>query len=131
MTWVLPIAGLYLALREKDRPLIDVSLVMALVTLLTNKQYLGSPQHEWDPILLGIFLMAIAIVLRRWLSQGPHGQRHGFTAARVLKEDGEVVTLLSTASLKFQPGVNSPQPDPAKTGFDGGRSGGGGATGSY
>ena len=50
MTWVLPIAGLYLALREKDRPLIDVSLVMALVTLLTNKRYLGSPQHQWDPI---------------------------------------------------------------------------------
>jgi hypothetical protein len=130
-TWVLPIVGLYLALREKDRPLIDVSLVMALVTLLTNKRYLGSPQHEWDPILLGIFLMAVAVVLRRWLSQGPHGQRQGFTAARVLKEDGEVVTLLSTASLKFQPDVPSPEPDPAKTGFDGGRSGGGGASGSY
>ena len=131
MTWVLPIAGLYLALRGKDRPLIDVSLAMALVTLLTNKQYLGSPQHEWDPILLGLFLMAVAVLLRRWLSQGLHGQRHGYTAARVLKEDGDVATLLSAASLKFQPDVDSPQPDPAKTGFDGGRSGGGGASGSF
>jgi hypothetical protein len=131
MTWVLPGVGLYLALREKDRPLIDVSLVMALVTLLTNKRYLGWPQHEWDPILLGIFLIAVAVVLRRWLSQGPRGQRHGFTAARVLKEDGEVVTLLSRASLKFQPDVPSPEPDPANPGFDGGRSGGGGATGTF
>jgi hypothetical protein len=130
-TWVLPVVGLRLGIREKDRPLIDVSLAMALVTLLTNRAYLSRPQHTWDPIMLGLFLMAVALATRRWLSQGPDGQRGGFTPERVLSTDSAVVTLLSAASVKFQHGVPSPEPDPVKSDFDGGRSGGGGASGTY
>ena len=54
VTWVLPLVGLRLGVREKDRALMDVSLVMALVTLLTNKPYLGWPRQTWDPIVLGV-----------------------------------------------------------------------------
>ena len=39
--WILPIAGLGMGLRDRDRDLIDVSLVLMLVTLITNKPYLG------------------------------------------------------------------------------------------
>ena len=131
LTWVLPIAGIRLGIREKDRALLDVSLVMALVTLLTNKAYLRWPRHEWDPILLGVFLMAIAIALRRWLSRGPGGQRDGFTPARLLDKDSDVSELLGTASLKLQPDVPVMPSDPAKPGFDGGRSGGAGASGAF
>jgi hypothetical protein len=131
MTWVLPVVGLRLGIREKDRPLIDVSLVMALVTLLTNKAYLGRPEHTWDPILLGVFLMVVALALRRWLSQGPGGQRGGFTPARLLSSDSAALKLLSTASLKFQPDVPASPSAPVKSDFDGGRSGGGGASGTY
>ena len=130
-TWVLPVVGLRLGIREKDRPLIDINLAMALVTLLTNKAYLGRAEHTWDPILLGVFLMAVALATRRWLSQGPDGQRGGFTPARVLSKDNEALKLLSAASVRFQPDVPSPRPEPVKSEFDGGRSGGGGATGSY
>ena len=63
MIWALPPAGLYLAIRDKDRAFLDVSLVMMLATLLTNKAYLGWPRHEWDPILLGVFLMAAAVAV--------------------------------------------------------------------
>ena len=41
VTWVLPIVGLRLGIRDRDRELLDVSLVLALGTLLTNKPYLG------------------------------------------------------------------------------------------
>src|SRR5204862_4927223 len=41
MTWVLPLIGFYLALRDKDRPFLDVSLALSIVTLITNKPYLG------------------------------------------------------------------------------------------
>ncbi len=41
MTWVLPLVGLGLGIREKDRALLDVSLVMALATLVTNKAVPG------------------------------------------------------------------------------------------
>jgi hypothetical protein len=94
MTWVLPIVGLRLGIRERDRALMDVSLVMALVTLLTNKPYLGWPRHTWDPVLLGFLLMAVAIVLRRWLSNGPGGERRGFTPAPLLGKDSAMLTVL-------------------------------------
>jgi uncharacterized membrane protein YgcG len=130
MIWILPLAGLYLAIRDKDRPLLAVSLVMTLGTLLTNKSYLGWPRHEWDPILLGVFLMAAAIAVRRWLSAGPNGQRAGFTPARILSKQRGAVTILGTASAGFHPDAPS-YPESGGSGFDGGRSGGGGATGSY
>jgi hypothetical protein len=130
MTWGLPMAGLYLAIRDKDRPLLAVSLVTMLITFLTNKAYLGWPRHEWDPILLGIFLMAAAIALRRWLAGGANGQRGGFTPARILSNDRGAVTILGTAAAGFHPDAPS-YPESSGSGFDGGRSGGGGATGSY
>jgi hypothetical protein len=135
MTWVLPIVGLRLGLREKDRALMDVSLVMALVTLVTNKPYLGWSRHTWDPILLGVFLMAIAIALRRWLSNGPGGERRGFTPVPLLGKDSGVLTVLRTASAAFQPDTLRPQgsrADPAQpSDFGGGRSGGGGGGGTF
>ncbi len=130
MIWALPLAGLYLGTRHKVRPLLDASLVMTLVTLLTNKAYLGWPRHEWDPIVLGVILMAGAIAVRRWLSNGPNGQRAGFTPARILTSDTGAVTMLGTASAKFHPDAAS-FPEPDAGGFDGGRSGGGGASGTY
>jgi hypothetical protein len=134
-TWVLPVAGLGWGIREKDRVLMDVGLVMALVTLLTNKPYLGWPRHEWDPMLLGVLLAAVAMVVRRWLATGPDGQRFGFTPARLLGKDSAVLTLLTAASTAFQPDASpsvsrSPRDDAAKP-FDGGRSGGAGGGAAY
>ena len=128
--WILPMAGLRLAIRDKDRALLDVSLVMLLVTLLTNKTYLGWPRHEWDPILLGGFLMAAAIIVRRWLGSGANGQRAGFTSARILSSQKGAVTILGTASAGLHPDAPS-FPDSGSGGFDGGRSGGAGASGTY
>jgi uncharacterized membrane protein YgcG len=135
LTWALPLAGLALAIREKDRLLMDVSLVLALVSVLTNKAYLGSPQHAWDPCLLGVLLIAIAFAIRRWLSNGPGGERHGFTAARLLERDRAVLSAVGTASGFVRPGVSEgaalSRVEPAPSDFDGGRSGGGGASGSF
>lgn len=128
--WTLPIAGIYLGTRDKDRALLDVSLVMALVTLLTNKAYLGWPHHAWDPIVLGVFLMATAIAVRRWLSSGANAQRAGFTASRILSKETGAATMLGNASARLHP-EGPAFPDGGSGGFDGGRSGGGGATGSY
>jgi hypothetical protein len=133
-TWALPLAGLALGIREKDRLLMDVSLVLALVSILTNKAYLGSPQHAWDPCVLGVILMAIAFAIRRWLSNGPGGERHGFTPARLLERERAVLSAVGTASGFVRPGVTegaTARVEPAPSNFDGGRSGGGGASGSF
>jgi heme exporter protein D len=130
--WVLPLVGLVLSVRERDRALMDVCLVLALVTLLTNKAYLGWPRHTWDPIVLGLVLIAIAIAVRRWLASGPGGERHGFTSSRLLEKDRAVLSLVGTASSVIaQPGVDRSRTDSTEPAFRGGRSGGGGGSGNF
>jgi len=133
MFWLLPVAGLWMALAKKDRPLLWVNIAMALATFALNKPYLGLTQKPWDPMLFGLFLIVVAISVRRWLASGPHGQRYGFTPVRLLAGDRKIMTAIGTASSLFQPEVpasgatpSSPQPQ-----FDGGRSGGAGASGEF
>jgi hypothetical protein len=128
MTWVLPAGGLVMSIRDKDRPLLVVSLAMAIVTLITNKPYLGWTRYTWDPMLLGIALVAGAILLRRWLSTGPEGARHGFTASRIVDGKDPLLTVLSAAPFPIK--AHTPAPAPP-SGFDGGRSGGAGGGGSF
>jgi hypothetical protein len=113
----------------------DVSLALALITLVTNKSYLGWPRYTWDPIVFGMVLIAMAVALRRWLSRGPGGERHGFTSSRLLDKDHEVLSVIRTASAFAQPGIArrvAPSPaEPAAPDFGGGRSGGGGGGDSF
>lgn len=128
--WILPAIGLWLSLRGRERPLLWASMAMALGTLLSNKAYLGSPRHEWDPILFGLLLIGIAIGVRRWLAAGPEGMRHGYTSARLVASDQELIGTLATVSTAQ---VDVPV-TPAASAPDiggGGRSGGAGAGGSF
>jgi hypothetical protein len=131
MIWILPVVGLWLSFRSKDRPLLNVSLMAALITLATNKPYLHLMRRPWDPILFGLFLIVSAVLIKRWLGKGPNAQRGGVTASRLLARDCQALAIVSTASAALQPAL-SPSPAPAaKPNFDGGRSGGAGATGSF
>jgi hypothetical protein len=129
--WMWPAAGLFVAAREKDRVLVDVSLVLLIVTLVTNKSYLGWERHTWDPCLLGFAAVAAAIATRRWLSAGRDG-RHGFTAAARLAQDRSPLSTLGTLSAAL-PSAAHASAGAASTpsGFDGGRSGGGGGGAAY
>ena len=125
--WLLPALGLYLAVRDKDRPMIDVNLAAAVATLVTSKPYIGLPFRTWDPILLGLLLAAIAIIVRRRLSGTPDRHRSGFTASRMLSSDKRALSQIEIASVAFQPdaGSHAAHPEDFKPG--GGRSGGAGA----
>jgi hypothetical protein len=131
LIWILPPVGLWLGLRSRDRFLIDVNAAMFLATLSTNKSYLGLKHQPWDPMLLGVLLMGTGIVLRRWFATGPQGERDGFTPARILSKDARLMTVVGTASAAFQTPLPSHQPAPSQPRFDGGRSGGAGATGEF
>jgi hypothetical protein len=132
MTWLLPAIGLWLAIRSKQRLLLDVNLAMALATLATNKPYLHGVQKPWDPILLGLLLIGVVIALRRWLSKDPAGVRNGFTAARLLEADRRSLAAAATASVLFGPKTDTSASSHEET-FkpQGGRSGGAGASGSF
>ena len=129
LTWALPIAGFWIAIRDKDRALLGVNLILAMITLITHKAYLHWPRHPWDPMIFGAMLIAIALGVRRWLAAGPGGARNGFTPQRLLEEDRAALSVLRAVSLGVQP-VGAPSPAAPET-FGGGRSGGGGAGGSY
>ena len=131
LTWLIPMLALSMSFRGKDRSLLDVSLGMALATLVTNKPYLGLSRQPWDPILFGVLLIVVAITVRRWLSKGSGGQRYGFSSARILTGDRRLLTFAGTASVVLQSDIPEHASTPAKPEFGGGRSGGAGASGSF
>ena len=127
--WLLPATGLALAVRDKHRPMLWASLVMAMATLATNKPYLGWQQHTWDPMLLGVLLLATAMAVRRWLSRGPDGHRGGFTPQPLVASvDRQALDVLATVAVAAQPFAPR-MPDAGRHTVEpggGGRSGGGG-----
>ena len=131
-TWLIPVGGLLLAIRGKDRPLLTVSLVLAFATLATNKPYLGLPRESWDPILFGVLLVVTATLVRRWLARGPGGQRAGFTAEKIFERDRDWLRTVATASVAWPHDMGAARPsEPAPSPFEGGRSGGGGGGAQY
>jgi hypothetical protein len=133
LIWCLPPLILTRGVRLKDRFIIAVGAITAVLTLVTNKPYLGWQRHTWDPILLGIALTAVALFLRRWLAQGPGGVRHGFTASRLSGKDKRVMSVGSSVLGLVTPQSITPTQQPTNPDFrfGGGGSGGGGASGDF
>ncbi len=131
-TWLLPAVAVWLALRGRERPLLWASLAMALATLLSSKEYLGSPRYEWDPILFGLLLLGIAIAARRWLASGEGGLRHGYTASRLLASDrARIGRLAMVSAIHTAVPIASTDSGADSSIGGGGRSGGAGAGGSF
>ena len=131
-TWAVPALAMADAIRAKDRALLIVGMAMALVTLATNKPYLDRPHQTWDPMLLGVLLIGAVVALRRWIASGPDQRRSGYTADRVHQGEVDLIQIAATTSVAWHDRVQNPPPADAPTsGFDGGRSAGGGAGASY
>jgi hypothetical protein len=133
LIWCLPPLILTRGVRQKDRFIIAVGAMTTVLTLVTNKPYLGWQRHTWDPILLGIALTGVSLFLRRWLALGSDGVRHGFTAARLSGKDKHTMSVGSAVLGLITPQSITPTPQPTNPDFrfGGGGSGGGGATGDF
>jgi len=133
LIWCLPPIVLARGVRQKDRFVIAVGAIVAILTLVSNKPYLGWPRHTWDPMLLGILLTSVAIFVRSWLARGPGGIRHGFTAARLLAKDKHWINVGATVVAPLAPHSITPDPQASSPDFrfGGGQSGGGGAGGDF
>ena len=131
--WCLPPIVLARGIRLKDRSVIAVGAIAAILTFVSNKPYLGWTRHTWDPMLLGIMLTGVALCLRRWLAHGPNGIRHGFTAARVSGKDKRWMNVGSPVMGLVSPQSLTPasQTTPSDFRFGGGSTGGGGAGGDF
>jgi hypothetical protein len=133
LIWCLPPIVLLRGVRQKDRFVILVGAIVAILTLVSNKPYLGWPRRTWDPMLLGILLTSVAIFVRRWLARGPGGIRQGFTAARLLGKDKHWISVGTTVVAPLAPHSITPDPQASSPDFrfGGGQSGGGGAGGDF
>jgi hypothetical protein len=131
LIWCLPPVVLVRGLRLKDRFVIAAGAAAAVLTLITNKPYLGWPRHTWDPMLLGALLIGAALLIRRWLATGPGGVRRGFTARRLSGKDKSWMSAGATALGLVTPQAITPGPQTDSPHFGGGDSGGGGATSDF
>jgi hypothetical protein len=133
LVWCLPSVVLARGVRRKDRFVIATGAIVAILTFVSNKPYLGWPRHTWDPMLLGILLTGTALFIRRWLDRGPGGIRRGFAAARLSGKDKDWMNVGSAALGLITPQSITPraQTRSAEFRFGGGSSGGGGAGGDF
>jgi hypothetical protein len=131
LTWCLPPVVLTVGLRKKDRFVISVGIVTAILTLITNKLYLGWPRHTWDPMLLGVLLIGVALFVRRWLAAGQDEVRSGFTARRLSGKDKRWMNVGAVAVGLAAPNVIPSASQDHGREFGGGASGGGGASSDF
>jgi len=133
LIWFMPPIVLARGIRQKDRLIIAVGAIVAILTFVSNKPYLGWPRHTWDPMLLGILLTGVAVLIRRWLDRGAGGIRHGYTAARLSEKDKDWINVGSAGVGLISPESITPAPQTSSPGFHfgGGQSGGGGASSDF
>jgi hypothetical protein len=132
LIWCLPAAMLWRAMTKKDRTVAWLGVIIAILTLVTNKPYLGWQRHPWDPMFLGVLLTGVAMALRRWLANGPAGVRNGFTAQRLSGRDKQLMNAVS-ATLGIavpNPATLAPAGSPEHR-FGGGSPDGGGASSTF
>ncbi|HEX8030520.1 MAG TPA: hypothetical protein VF491_18730 [Vicinamibacterales bacterium] len=130
LIWILPAAGLWFAIRDRHRLMLDVNIVLAIATMLSNKPYLGAEPKPWDPIVFGLMLIVVAIGLRRWLASGPNGSRAGWVPHRLLASEKAGLAMAGSAAA-LVPGAPAAHPQEGPAIGGGGRSGGAGASGTY
>ena len=107
----------------------NTAAIALVLTLATNKDYLGLKHYAWDPIILGTMLILAAILIIRWLATGRNKERNGLTANRILKPERDGLNLAEIAAAAV-PGMTATPVDtqPAEPApFENGQSGGGGA----
>jgi len=133
LMWCLPPIVLARGLNQKDRFVIAVGAIVATVTLITNKPYLGWPRRTWDPMLMGALLIGVALLIRRWLAGGPDDIRRGFTARRLSGKDKSLMSVAAGSLGIASPSIITPslQTESSDFRFGGGDFGGGGASSDF
>lgn len=132
LTFLIPAVGLFYGLKARQRAFIIAGVVAVVVTLSTNKDYLGMRHYAWDPAILGVALVLGALAMIRWLSGGEGKSRHGITAENLLMPENHGIDLAALATAMVPSYIAAGQAPPqSPSPFEDGQSGGGGAERQY
>jgi hypothetical protein len=126
-TAILPIAFVVWGILARRRLVLDTGALLAALSVLTLYHYV--PFGAVSIIAFGLSLIGVAVWLNRLLTRAPGGERRGFTASPLLSSESEAAgpaAALVAATV-------APSVDHSERTFSagGGRSGGGGATGTF
>lgn len=133
LTFLVPIWGLFLATKTRKRALMNAAGITLALSLATNKDYLGLTHYSWDPIIFGATLIGAAVLMIRWLARGKNKECYGFTAESILKPERYGLSLPEIGAA-VMPGMTmaaSEAPPAESSPFEGGQSGGGGASRNF
>lgn len=123
LTVTIPIIYLLAGLRNKDRMLIQVSILLLAAAVFTFKYYFNLMAIEIDLMIGGVFLITSIFFATRYLKV----PRHGFTAS---PENHDTADELNAESLVIAETFKD-EPHATGTAFGGGSFGGGGASSEF
>jgi len=127
--FLIPLAWLVWGALDRSRTILWAGAVGLLVAQCSIKPYLGLKRNAWDPAVLGLELMVLALVLKRWLDAGPGGRRGAYSSEALGDPGpGAAAGLLASAVAASH---SSPPSGPDRPKGGGGSFGGGGASGSF
>jgi MFS family permease len=129
-TVLVPALTMAWGLASRRRSLINLGFVGILASLVTLRVYVHLAPLWLALVGGGGGAIGLALLVRRYLDSGPEHERHGFTAEPLFTDpEGRGALEVAASVASFTPTARTlPQP-----GFEagGGRSGGGGASGSF
>jgi len=125
LTVAVPIGYLYFGIKNKDKTLIRVSLILLAFTVFTFKYYYSLGHTEITLMLAGSILIILAIVLMRYLKT----MRNGFTGEDILSSKW---ANLNVEAFVIAQTMGGNQTEALRTTAGGGGSfGGGGSSDSF
>jgi hypothetical protein len=128
--FLIPAGWLAWGIASRARSLIWAGALCLLIAFCSIKPYFGWARHSWDPAVLGVELVVLALVLKRWLDAGPGRRRGAFSSEDMgNSEPGGALGLLAGAVAAGPSSAPAGGPAPMKG--QGGDFGGGGASGSF
>ncbi len=125
LTVVIPISFLYFGIKNRDKVLLRISLIVLAGSVFTFKYYYSLAPLEITLTVWGLILLLISIVLLNYLRE----VRNGFTRENLLSEKWANSGLEAFVISQSMGGNQMKSDDSLRPG--GGTFGGGGATGEF
>jgi hypothetical protein len=131
LTAAVPVLIWITGILQRRRLFLLLGFGLTVLSLVTLRMYV----HVAPPWLVlagsGVLLLAVTSIIRRFLDSGLNGERAGFTAASLAEPEGKHRGLQILASVATMTPSAAPATEDTQFHGEGGKFGGGGASGNF